>query len=297
MTERDDGPHDRSGAGDRSALPGAPEPLYAVSPSRLLTFLDCPRRYRFQYLDRPTPARRAQPAHTSLGLSVHNALRDWWDERERTPRTGARLVREGWIGTGFRDEPQSLLWRERSAGQVAAYLRGVDPQAHPVGIERVVSFVSGRMRVTGRIDRLDERGDDLVVVDYKTSHAAPTERDARTSLPLALYAAAVWKVFRRVTLRVELHHVPTGAVTAHEHTPQSLTSKVDEARSIAADARAADEDYARHGLESARFPPAPGPLCGWCDFREHCPQGRAAAPEKSPWAALEPPVPGLTRAE
>ena len=58
-------------------LPGMPTPLYAASPSRLLAFLDCPRRYRLQYLDRPSPEKRRQRAHTSLGIAVHNALRDW----------------------------------------------------------------------------------------------------------------------------------------------------------------------------------------------------------------------------
>lgn len=280
--------------GEQTAFTGMPEPLYAASPSRLLTFLDCPRRYRFQYLDRPTPERRPQPAHTSLGLSVHNALRDWWDARDRTPAVGARLVEQGWIDVGYRDAAQSAAWRATSAEQVAQYLSRVDPDVQPVGIERTVAFVSGQLRLTGRIDRLDERDGELVVVDYKTSRTPPRELDARTSLPLALYAAAVWKMFRRRTLRVELHHIPTGGIVAHEHTPQSLTRKVEEARSIASDARHADRDFARMGADSAMFPPVTGPLCGWCDFRAHCAEGQAAAPEKSSWAALSDPIPDGT---
>ena len=42
----------------QATLPGMPEPLWAGSPSKLLAFLDCPRRYRMQYLDRPSPERR-----------------------------------------------------------------------------------------------------------------------------------------------------------------------------------------------------------------------------------------------
>ena len=140
----------------------------------------------------------------------------------------------------------------------------------------------------GRIDRLDDRDDGLAVVDYKTSRVAPTDDDARTSLPLALYAAAVWKMFRRKCVRVELHHVPTGAVVAHEHTGESLKRKVDEAESIARDARAAEEDYARARRSSpAASRPAVGPLCQWCDFRAHCAAGQAFGAEKSGWAALE----------
>jgi RecB family exonuclease len=270
---------------------GLPPRLYAASPSRLLAFVDCPRRYRFQYLDRPRPQPRLQRAHTSLGNSVHNALRDWWDlpGERRTPTAGADLVRRGWIETGFRDPEQSRRWRGRAEAEVAAYLEGVDPAAQPVGIERTVAFTTDRLAVSGRVDRLDDRDGELVVVDYKTGRRPVTDDDARTSLPLGLYAAAVWKMFRRRCLRVELHHVPTGAVATHVHTPQSLTRKVDQARSVAAEARRADEDHGSSGSDSDLFPARVGPLCPWCDFRAHCPQGQAVGPEKSGWAALEEP--------
>jgi putative RecB family exonuclease len=265
-----------------------PEPLWGGSPSKLLAFLDCPRRYRMQYLDRPAPEKRRQRAHTSLGIAVHNALRDVWDLPDPTPRAGGRLVEEAWVDVGFRDAEQSARWRERMRDAVAGYLGSGGLARRPVGVERTVSFVSGDLRVQGRIDRLDEREDgELVVVDYKTSRRAPTDDDARTSLPLALYAAAVWKMFRRPTLRVELHHVPSGAVAVHEHTAESLARKVEQARSIMRDARRADADHVDRGAASELFPPVTGPLCSWCDLRSHCPEGQAAGPEKSDWAALE----------
>lgn len=270
-----------------------PRRLFRASPSRLLAWLDCPRRYRMQYLDRPQPPPRAQRAHTSMGVAVHNALRDWWDlpDGQRTPERGAELVRSSWIDVGFRDADQSVQWRDRSRTHVRAYLADVDPRSQPLGIERTVSLRTQTLALQGRIDRLDDRPDGLTVVDYKTSRVVPTDDDARTSLPLALYAAAVWKMFRRRCVRVELHHVPSGSVAAHEHTPESLKRKVDEAESIARDARAAEEDYAELGVGSDRFPVRVGPLCQWCDFRAHCPAGQAAGAEKSGWAALEDAAP------
>lgn len=270
-----------------------PTPLYAASPSRLLAYLECPRRYRFQYLDRPRPTSRPQRAHTSVGIATHNALRDWWDlpRRERTAAGGAALLRKAWIETGFRDDDQSGRWRSRVGGEVEAYLGDVDPDAQPRGIERAVAMRTESLVLNGRVDRIDERpGDDgleLVVVDYKTSRVPPTDDEARTSLPLALYAASVWKMFRRRCVRVELHHLPTGTVAAHAHTGESLKRKIDEAESIARDAQRAEEDYAEFGVDSGRFPARVSPLCQWCDFRAHCPAGQGAGPEKSGWAALD----------
>ncbi|WP_235531408.1 PD-(D/E)XK nuclease family protein [Phycicoccus sp. Soil748] len=279
----------RPGAFVQEAFGGMPQRLFRASPSRLLAWVDCPRRYRMQYLDRPSPPPRAQRAHTSVGTAVHNALRDWWDlpVTRRTPDAGAELVRTSWIEAGFRDLDQSAQWRQRAQRQVTGYLADVDPGEQPLGIERTVSLKTEVLALQGRIDRLDDRGSELAVVDYKTSRWEPTDDDARTSLPLALYAAAAWKMFRRRCVRVELHHLPSGTVAAHEHTGESLKRKIAEAESIARDARRAEDDYAERGVESARFPAAVGPLCQWCDFRAHCPEGQAFGPEKSSWAALE----------
>ena len=280
-----------AGRGVQQEFTGMPRRLFRASPSKLLAWVDCPRRYRMQYLDRPAPPSRPQRAHTSVGVAVHNALRDWWDlpVEQRSPAAGAELVRTSWIDVGFRDADQSTQWRERAQGQVVAYLDDVDPSHQPLGIERTVSLKTDVLTLQGRIDRLDDRAGELAVVDYKMSRWEPTDDDARTSLPLALYAAAVWKMFRRKCVRVELHHLPSGSVASHDHTGESLRRKIDEAESIAREARRAEDDYAEVGVDSGRFPAKVGPICQWCDFRAHCPAGQAFGPEKSDWAALEQP--------
>jgi RecB family exonuclease len=263
--------------------------LYSASPSKLLAWLDCPRRYRMQYLDRPKPAVRPQRAHTSVGVATHSVLRDFWDlaPGERTPMSVEQLVRRSWIDVGFRDPAQSEQWRIRTTRRVTAYLRGVDRGRQPLGVERTVSFRTQTLAVTGRVDRLDDRDGELVVVDYKTGRARLTEDDARTSLPMALYAVAVAAMFARPCERVELHHLATGETRAHVHTARTLQRKVAEAESIASDLRRADADYAQLGTHSPMFEARVSPLCPWCDFRSHCPEGQRVGPEKDDWAGLE----------
>lgn len=275
---------------EQTTFAGMPTPLYSGSPSRLLAWLDCPRRYRMQYLDRPRPQARSQRAHTSVGIATHNVLRDFWDlpASERTPAGVSELVRTSWIDVGFRDPEQSAAWRLRVRDAVTEYLRRSDRERQPVGIERSVSLKTDEIAVTGRVDRLDDRDGELVVVDYKTGRQVPTDDDARTSLPLALYAVASSRMFRRPCRRVELHHVPSGTVAVHEHTDDSLARKVAEAESIASDLRRADADFRELGVESTRFAPRTSAICSWCDFRAHCPEGQRIGPEKSDWAGLEP---------
>jgi RecB family exonuclease len=278
-----------TGQPHQQTFAGMPTPLYTASPSRLLAWLDCPRRYRMQYLDRPRPVARAQRAHTSVGIATHNVLRDFWDlpHADRTPAGVAALVRTSWIDVGFRDGDQSAAWRLKVRDGVTNYLRGIDRHRQPLGIERSVSLRTDTIAVTGRIDRLDDRDGELVVVDYKTGRQQPTETDARTSLPLALYAVGAARTMRRPCFRVELHHIPTGTVVSHEHTPDSLERKLGEAESIARDLRTADAEFREQGVESSRFPARPSPMCPWCDFRAHCAEGQRMGPEKSDWAGLE----------
>src|SRR5207244_3068963 len=133
-----------------------PRRLFRCTPSRLNTWLDCPRRYRMEYLDRPKPAKGPPWAHNSLGASVHNALAAWWrlPERERTVEAAGTLLMRGWLTDGFRDEDQSAQWRERARTMVEDYVRGLDPADEPLGVERTVATRTEAIAVSGRIDRL-----------------------------------------------------------------------------------------------------------------------------------------------
>ena len=278
----------------QQSLGGMPRPLYPCTPSRLLTWADCPRRYRFAYLDRPTPAKGPPWAHNSVGLAVHNALREWWDLplAERAPERAAGLVAKTWIGLGFRDDAQESRARQAATEMVRAYLDGTDPRDEPHSRERTVAARTERLAFSGRVDRLDLRpalegeGAELVVVDYKTGRRPLTRDDTRGSLALALYAVAAARTLRTPCVQVELHHVPTGEVHAHRHTPEALQRHVGRAEALADEAAEADAAY-RDGRSDEAFPPRPGVLCGFCDFRAHCPEGRDAAPAREPWAALD----------
>jgi RecB family exonuclease len=264
---------------------GMPTRLFTCTPSRLSTWLDCPRRYRFVYVDRPTPPKGAPWAHNSLGAAVHTALAAWWGlpVDARSSERAAALVREKWIDLGFRDDEQSLTWCERAATMVSTYVEGVDPHIEPIGIERTVAMRTDRIAVSGRIDRLDRRGDELVIVDYKTGRHVLSTDDARGSLALAIYALAAARTLRLRCAAVELHHLPSGDVIRWDHTDESLARHLQRAEDIAMEAAAAEASG-----DADAFPPRPGPMCGWCDFAAHCPEGRAACAPHASWAGLAP---------
>ncbi len=268
----------------------APPRLFTCTPSKLGAYEDCPRRYRFTYVDRPSPPKGPPWAHNSLGASVHTALKNWYGlpVERRTPAALPGLLKATWVSEGYQDGEQERAAFRRALGWLETYLAEADPADEPVGVERTVAARTPVLALSGRVDRIDRRGDELVIVDYKTGRFQPTGDDARGSRALALYAYSAQRVFRRACMKVELHHLPTGTVAAHEHTEESLARHLRRAEETAQDVMAADQRRADGGPIDEAFPPAPGPLCGWCDYRRSCPEGSAASPAKQPWAALSP---------
>jgi RecB family exonuclease len=242
------------------------------------------------YVDRPAPPRGGPWAHNTLGAVVHNALRAFFDlpVSQRTPDQAGLLVLRYWKGDGFHDAEQARLYRERAHGWVVDYVASLDPAFEPVGLERWVSTPAGRIVAEGRVDRIDQRDGELVVVDYKTGRHVLTVDDARGSQALALYVLAARRTLRRPCRRVELHHLPTGGVLAWEHTEESLGRHLARAEEAADELQLAVDTLAAGGDPEALFPPRTGRHCSWCDFRRQCDQGRQAAQNLDPWALLAP---------
>jgi RecB family exonuclease len=265
-----------------------PRKLIRVTPARLAVWTDCPRRYRMTYLDRPTPPRGGPWAHSTLGAVVHNALRAFFDlpVRRRTPAEAVALVRQGWKDDGFAGPEQSARFRSKAGDWVADYVAGLDVDMEPVGLERWVSAPVGTIVAEGRVDRIDERGGELVIVDYKTGRHALRTDDARGSQALALYVIAARRTLRRPCRRVELHHLPTGSVAVWEHTEESLDRHRGRAEETAEELQLATDTLEAGGDADVLFPTSVGRQCAWCDFRRSCPDGQAAGPAAQPWDLL-----------
>jgi putative RecB family exonuclease len=271
---------------------GMPERLFVCTPSKLGSYADCPRRYRYTYVDRPSPSKGPPWAHNSLGASVHTALKNWYGvpAERRIPESLPTLLKSTWVREGYRDVEQERITYRKALGWLETYVTGLDPQDEPLGVERVVATKTAVLAFNGRADRIDartgEQGPEAVIVDYKTGRSGLDADDARGSMALALYAYAAQRVFRRPCHRVELHHLPTATVAAHEHTEESLARQVARAEDTARDIVAAEKAVAAGGDPDVEFPTNPGTLCSWCDFRRSCPAGQEMQ-AKEPWAAVE----------
>lgn len=258
-------------------------------------WLDCPRRYYLAYVER-RPSRTVW-AHLSFGNSVHAALRDWfgYERNLRDPMRVADVMSHHWITAGFRDADQSESWRQRAVAMVSAYVSSLDPAFEPMSSERTLAFKADGFIMQGRIDRIDVRGDQMAVVDYKTGKSVPTIEDVRGSSALAMYALMVQRALGATCFEVELHHVPSGTCVSWTHSEESLNRQLERVSQIARDITVAQDTREAQGVIDDEvldelFPARPGRLCGFCDYRDECSAGRSTSERKESWAGLSEPV-------
>lgn len=270
-------------------LEGMPRRLFACTPSRLQTWLDCPRRYRLTYVERPTTPRGQAWAHTTMGAAVHVALARWWSgPRDRRSPAGARTLLErawplhGTVPDGFADAAQSARWRQRAADMVERYAATLDPDDEPLGVERTVSTRTDGLLLSGRVDRVDVRDGELVVVDYKTGKGSgydaipllerPNEEadliDRGRKLQLVLYALAAQRHYSPPVRPTSSYYwfVELGAM--HRGAPIG-SQEQDRLLEVL--------DVAVRGIREGIYPAHPGEWDGWSgwDSCSFCPYDRA----------------------
>ena len=234
-----------------------------LSFSRIDTHRTCPRKFRYQYIDR-IPSRPA-PA-LSFGSSIHEALELFYDRKLPVEPTEDELVGflyDTWDSSGFADvtRDEQKRWYQQGQDVLRRYHRRVTGSYQlPVATEAWFELPFEEAVVVGSIDRVDQDEDgNLRVVDYKTNKRVKDRTRVASSLQLAIYALACEHLYGELPVEVSLDFVVAGV---------EVTVGIEEIDLDAA--REAVRETAR-AVVAAEFPPTPMRLCDWCDYRDACP--------------------------
>jgi RecB family exonuclease len=259
--------------------------LFELNPSKLQCYLDCPRQYRFRYVDRRPERRTFGP--TALGRTVHKALRDFYalDGPDRTLDNLMRCLRRAWDPAGYRSQKESDDAFTRAEDMLRTYHQKTNTgKIRVVALESKFSHArsSDGILVTGRIDRLDLDDGEYVIIDYKTGRFGSEDDMIHDSLPLSLYAIAASAVFGREVTRIAVEHLPSGRRAETSRDAGRIAGDWKSIVDIVDEMRTADD-----------FPAHTGSLCRWCDYLTACPEGQRhihvpnAEPERAPHPAAQ----------
>jgi putative RecB family exonuclease len=239
-----------------------------LSFTRVDTFEQCPRRFRYQYVDGLPQAPAPQ---LSFGSSLHATL-EWLYDRKHpvlpSLEETLRALYDAWETDGYTEVDRSE--------QLSAYehARRIITGLHarlvtggfrlPAAVEAWFELpFPDDVVVVGAIDRIDAQDDgSLHVIDYKTNRRARTRDQVRGSLQLAIYALATRELYGRLPETVALDFIVPGVTVAVPVAELDLEAVPGRLASVAARVRAGEDT------------PTPNRLCDWCDFRAICPVWR-----------------------
>lgn len=258
--------------------------------SRVTTFEQCPRRYRYRYIDGvhegfvSIEAFMGRQAHSTVEwmYEERRAGREptldesvarycgFWDGALATERAPVKVVRSGETREDY---------RRLGAEMVSDYYRRnfAADALETIAMERHFTIeLGGRHAFQGYIDRLARDGDGrVVVIDFKTGKRVPQRFEGKDADQLRAYALALF-ADGEGELELRLEYLRTGKRVA-ERIRADQAGPIEERLAARIDAAEAATVY----------PPVPGPLCGWCGFNDVCEAATSAAPPRRRGRARE----------
>jgi putative RecB family exonuclease len=271
----------------------SPGPLETLSPSRAGDFKLCPQLFRYRAIDRievpPT-------VHQARGTTAHLALQRLFDEvpGERTPDRLYDLFRIAWSELKTQEFPDlfETLDEERDWGVASLailhnYFAVEDPTKF-TPIERELDMLEalGDITIRGILDRMDETAGGLVITDYKTGKAPPERYALPAFFALKIYALLIRNRTGRTPIAIRLMYLNGPTVYEIPVNDSQLDAMERQLRAL--------WDAISRAIERDQFPPRPGKLCSWCQYRELCPAFPTDASEPTGVVVDAPSVSGPT---
>lgn len=262
-----------------------------LSPSSASLFVQCPRRWRYRYLDRlPEPV----GPEALIGTFAHRVLELLLAEppQQRTTDRARSIAREVWPETADDpdfaaldlDETASRAFRWKGWRAIEGLWTVEDPTTVEVAAtERRVSAEVGGVPFVGIVDRLDRCADGLVITDYKSGRPPSTRFQADKLSQVLLYAAAVAATEGETPVRARLVYLGSQVLE---------TPATDESMAEAVTALRATWDHLSAAVDSDTFEPRPGPLCAWCPHLGSCAEGTVEVRRRHEEGRLRADAPG-----
>jgi DNA helicase-2/ATP-dependent DNA helicase PcrA len=164
-----------------------------ISYSQIQTFLDCPLHYRAKYLLKiPSPPSAA----SSFGNTIHKTLKDYYQavQAKASPDILA-IFSHNWTPEGYLNSEHARKYFATGSQYLTEFISHRPFSTTPVALEQPFVFHLGKLKVGGKIDRVDILPDGtLEIIDYKTGTKELDVKSASRDLQLSFYALAATSI-------------------------------------------------------------------------------------------------------
>lgn len=239
-----------------------------LSPTRLTTYLACPMKYRWTYVDDRGRWYLRSKSYYSFGTTLHGVLQRFHDSGDvgvTTTAEAAAALEESWIDAGYSSQEEMTQALAEGKEILDAYFEQVQSQpitANTLWVEKQLRMDMGPFILMGRLDRVDEHDDGTIeVIDYKSGREAVSEEDVQNDLAMAVYQLLLRDKFPDRPVTASIIALRTGA--------KATASLSDEdAEVLRRDLLMLGEEILNRDWEYLE--PAAKGLCPRCDFLPLC---------------------------
>ena len=165
---------------------------YRYTYSKLSTYLQCPLKYKYIYIDRLDKKYRVPKPFLSFGNSMHKALYHFFkmpvDERTKTALQ--QILRKVWIRDDYTSESEERDFGLKGIDQLNDFYEKEDITLKPLYLEKYFSIRIDDYMLTGKIDRIDETDSGYEIIDYKTGNYIMTPDELKKDMQLPIYLLA-----------------------------------------------------------------------------------------------------------
>jgi len=241
--------------------------------SQLEAYDNCPLQYSFNFiLNVPSLPKAA----FVFGRVMHAAVRDFFllppqsgqkdlfggQGETRRPNLDDLLAayEKNWDDDGYNDRKDRDDHKKRGRKMLEVFYRKLEENGWPeiMFLEKNFLVRVGKYYFRGAIDRVDRLPDGSVeLIDYKTGQAK-NKLDYRNKRQLLLYKLAVERGLNFKVGRLSYYYFDSGE-------KQSFSPALSDEEKLETDLIAGAEK-----ILEGKFPPNPGFLCEYCDFRQIC---------------------------
>lgn len=239
-----------------------------LSPTKLSTYLACPSKYAWTYVDPRGKWYLRSKSYYSFGTSLHAVLQRFHDSGDSGVTTTGQAVaalEESWLEAGYSSQDEMMQAMDEGKAIVEKYVEAAlaaPARATTLFVEKTLRADLGPFVLLGRLDRVDERDDGtLEVVDYKSGRSGVTEADVASDLAMCCYQLLLRKAYPGRPVVATIHALRAGS--------QASASMTDaEAEEFERELVVTGQQVLARNYEN--LVPVGKALCEGCDFLPLC---------------------------
>jgi len=262
--------------------------MVVYSFSQTQTFLQCPRKYQYKYVDKIQEKEFESSPDLILGHSVHAALERLYNQINvfKIPSKDELLAkfkdqRDSEIAEATKEKPLEMKGEQtledyirRGIHYVASYYDKYSPfeNISVVATEASIVFeLNDQTKFRGFIDRLDKEGETFIINDYKTNKNLPPESKEEYREQLTLYGLWVQQNYAKYfwKLKARLHYLHFDLMDEWEITPELLATVTKKYTDTIAEIEA--KKFAYNMGDRKCFEPKQNNFCRYCEYYSLCP--------------------------